>query len=83
MQKEKKTLATVHVSLAETYRDCKQFDKAVQHYQHEIECRTEQEQDQVNVNIEIQYQQQRFILIQILTHSHTMTPFDGSGKQAF
>ena len=40
-------IATVHVSLAETLQDDRQLEKAIQHYKHEIDCRSELEQDQV------------------------------------
>ena len=37
------------MSLAQTYKDDKQYDKAIENYQAEIRCRGEGEGDQVGI----------------------------------
>ena len=46
---DKTELIPIYVSLAQTYKDDKQYDKAIENYQAEIRCRGDGEGDQVGV----------------------------------
>jgi len=52
---ERKEQAAIHVSLAQTYTDTHQFDRAVQHFRHEIECRADTDHEQVYTTVTDQY----------------------------
>ncbi|WAR12746.1 TONSL-like protein [Mya arenaria] len=43
----KRELIPIHVSLAQTYADDRKYDKAVVHFQHEIQCRDGSEHEQI------------------------------------
>jgi len=50
---ERKEQAAIHVSLAQTYTDTHQFDRAVLHFRHEIECRADTDHEQVYTTITV------------------------------
>ena len=46
---DKTGLIPIYVSLAQTYKDDKQYNKAIENYEAEIRCRGEGEGDQVHI----------------------------------